>query len=171
MEASNMLDIKWDEVDKKFKFAAMCGKGEVWLFDESPIAIVRKNIPGFWRLTSLKGSIELYTLDGNSILKEPVHWAHTLTARPVVKMNVTNLIDIDWDDIDPRLKFAAMDEDGWIWLYTECPEIIEAEHPFGYWYGHSTVVCGTFYFLHVDPSLKEQIDWKNTLTERPVKIK
>ena len=83
MNVTNNLNIDWDEIDSKFKFAAMCARGAVWIYTECPIAVEYKNIKGFWRLPSVTDSIELYSLDGKSILKEPVHWKDTLTARPV----------------------------------------------------------------------------------------
>ena len=37
-------------------------------------------------------------------------------------MNVTNNLNINWDKVHPKFKFAAMDEDESVMLFAECPK-------------------------------------------------
>ena len=83
MEVSNMLDIVWVKVDPKFNFALMGSSGKVLLFSERPELIESKESLGGWRLAYILGSVDIYTSDGEALLKEPVDWKETLTARPV----------------------------------------------------------------------------------------
>ena len=83
MNVTNNLNINWDKVHPKFKFAAMDEDESVMLFAECPkIEDPKYSLDGRWVITIPTWAI-CYTRDGNSILKEPVPWSQTLTARPV----------------------------------------------------------------------------------------
>ena len=163
MEVSNMLDIKWDKVDPKFNFAAMHEDGQVWLYSERP-----EMVDFGWSVRSSTNSVAFYSIYGEESLKEQVDWKDTLTQRPV-KANVTNALDINWDDINPRFKFAAMDSNGTVLAHTERPEIYESKDYFDGWRVPSTPGWCMCHCCYVKASLKEPLDWRETLTERPVK--
>ena len=106
-------------------------------------------------------------------------------------MNVTNNLNINWDDIDQIFKFAAMDGRGWVRLFIERPnpclvEIAESrwgllfsDHPvadkpkglLGGWWDPSNEDWGVIHISDEASILKAPVDWKDTLTERPAKVK
>ena len=83
-------------------------------------------------------------------------------------MNVTNVLNIDWDKVDPEFNFATMDEGGSVWVFRERPVLNDI---YGYWCGSSTLDIGFRYTRDGKSILKEPVKWKDTLTERPVKVK
>ena len=81
-------------------------------------------------------------------------------------MEASNMLDIKWDEVDPKFNFAAMDSNGWVCLFTEFPLV----NPyFGSWHGSSALDRGVTYNRDGHSILKKQVNWKETLTERPVK--
>ena len=79
-------------------------------------------------------------------------------------MNITNVLNINWGMVDPKFNYAAMCSLRTVWLFIECPEIIHLKDTIGFWYKP-----GSIYTLHGELILKEQVDWAQTLTERPLK--
>ena len=87
-----------------------------------------------------------------------------------VKMNVTNNLNINWSKIDPKFVFAAMDSNGWVMLYREHPEIDDPNFSIGGWCVPSTPDWGVRYTCYGKSLLTEQVDWTETLTQRPDEI-
>ena len=90
-------------------------------------------------------------------------------------MKVTNALNIDWtknwgpSGVPPEFKFAAMNPDGSVVLFTERPVVVDIGDFANYWWDTYNKARGVKHD-RVDPSvLKEPLDWRETLTERPVK--
>ena len=183
MKNGNILDIDWDKVKPIFKFAAMNENGAIMLFTERPEMDVfgYSRVPyGGWRIpgTNEWGVVYahlcgiVYTEEEQASLKASVNWEESLIERDIVRPKVTNALNIDWDEVDPGFNFAAMHfTSKGIMLFTEKPILNDSKEYFGFWKLYSTEDYGTVY-LHDGRSLLKDEDtfWRNTLTERPVKV-
>lgn len=68
-------------------------------------------------------------------------------------------IDLPWEWIDDRYQWAAMDEDGYLWLYTAEPQISAKRWCFEY---------GGYHYLNDILKIDTTgIDWRTSLTKRP----
>ena len=83
-------------------------------------------------------------------------------------MNVTNNLNINWNEVNPKFNFAAMDITGAVMLYTECPEIDDPKQSIGGWWVPFIPDWGICHTSDGRSILKAPVDWKDTLTERPV---
>ena len=70
------------------------------------------------------------------------------------------MLDIDWDEIPEKYKWAAQDEDGKICVFDDEPFLFEGE--LGVW---DSFGCMVLVKIGENPNT----DWKNTLTKRPEK--
>ena len=80
-------------------------------------------------------------------------------------MKVTNVLVIDWDKVNPKYRFAGMNSIGMVLLFTERPKKLV----FG-WGRRSTLDLCIRYITEGESILKDRINWKKTLTARPVKV-
>lgn len=69
-----------------------------------------------------------------------------------------NKLDIDWDDINPRYKWAAMDYDGAVCIYDTKPVV---DVGWNHWDNDSTHT-----YLKLSKTPPKEF-WKETLTKRP----
>ena len=171
MNVTNNLNINWNVIDPKFNFAAMDSNGWAMLYAERPEIVGSE-----WQEHSFPHTGTFYFLYGKSILKAPVDWKETLTARPVnvlksSTMNVTNVLDINWDKVSLKFNYAAMDSGLRVFLFIERPQVYEIKPNVGGWWESGSPYTGTCYECVTGNKrliLKEQVDWRETLTERPV---
>ena len=87
-----------------------------------------------------------------------------------VHSSVTNMLNINWDKVHPRFKFAAMDCTGTVSLFTERPGILDSKGFLG-WYVPSIPDWGLRLTSDGKSILKAPVDWEETLTVRPAKVK
>lgn len=71
------------------------------------------------------------------------------------------MLDINWNLVPSAYRFAAMDDDGEVYLYTSRPEI---RKDYGVW----DLVCPASEYADflISTDLHKFADWKNSLTER-----
>ena len=86
-------------------------------------------------------------------------------------MNVTNILNINWDVIDPKFNFATMSALGSVMLFTERPEVVAPDRLHRGWWVPSIQDWGTFYDDNGEAYFNDILDWTQTLIERPVKVK
>ena len=87
-------------------------------------------------------------------------------------MKTDNVLDINWNGLDKRFNFAAMNSDGRVKLFTVIPEIFAVTDSTGFWsvpyIPHSGITeWGVTYSTDGESILKEPVNWSETLTERP----
>ena len=70
------------------------------------------------------------------------------------------MLDIDWNEIPEKYKWAAQDEYGRICVFDDEPFLVEGE--LGVW----DSFC---YMVIIKNGASPNTDWKNTLTKRPEK--
>jgi hypothetical protein len=75
---------------------------------------------------------------------------------------VKSALEIPWEVLDPKWKWAAMDQSGRIMVYTNKP--FQGTNIWNYTEGAHFVLTDIFRLAGQDTSL---IDWKNSLTQRP----
>lgn len=73
-----------------------------------------------------------------------------------VKRELATPLDIPWEHVKEDFKYAAMDENGVVWVYEGLP-VRGSEH----WFGNNCIE------LKAIDIPTEGIDWKNSLTLRP----
>ena len=178
MKVTNALNIDWDEVDPGFNFAAMNDNRTVVLFVERPEILDSENGFGGWWVPSIPDLGCFYTSEWRSILTKPVGWEDnspvtwkdTLTERVSFRMRVTNALNLNWDEVSPEFRFAAMDEDGTVKLFSELPELYENPSSSRTWQIPCVLGIGVCCTFHGKALLKAPVRWEETLTERPVKV-
>ena len=85
------------------------------------------------------------------------NWCSVGCSRIILEGN-TNKLDIDWSDIDPKYKWAAMDSSGTVYVYSEEPFINDV---WDLWDNNSSHKA----IRLLNTPQKEF--WKETLTKRP----
>lgn len=85
------------------------------------------------------------------------NWCSVGCSRIILEGN-TNKLDIDWGNVDPKYKWAAMDSGGTIYVYSEEPFIDDV---WDLWDSE-----GAYVSLIFTPSPPKEF-WKETLTKRP----
>ena len=85
---------------------------------KKPLGLLKKKTQK--ALMAHDGPIEMYTDSGWSVVNNPL-WTSSYTYRaaplPATKPSV------DWSALDKKWKFMAMDRKGWIYAYSDRPEI------------------------------------------------
>ena len=96
------------------------------------------------------------------------------------------MLNIDWDKVDPKFNFVAMNSNAAVKLFFGRPELVERPKGTGFWYEQLFLEWGLRHSGHGKEILKEQVDWgvrytpdgnlilkrsvdwRKTLTQRPV---
>ena len=83
-------------------------------------------------------------------------------------MKVTNNLNINWNEVNPKFNFAAMHFSGAVVLFEEHPELVDTKEFFGFWRLVSREHFGVLYSHDGKSLLKEYKHWRQTLTKRGV---